>query len=81
MVKMGKESAILMILNLLLNQFKYEFPVKNKNQYMKKEYSKQKELEVPKSKSTNRPDVFLEQQGGQCGWSRDSDKNSVKKLG
>ena len=39
---MGKESAILMILNLLLNQFKHdEFPVKNKNQSMKKEYSKQ----------------------------------------
>ena len=46
MVKMGKESAILMILNLLLNQFKYEFPVKNKNQYMKKEYSKQTSVTV-----------------------------------
>ena len=41
-MKMSKESAILMVLNLLLNQFKHdEFPVKNKNQYMKKEYSKQ----------------------------------------
>ena len=46
MVKMGKESAILMIWNLLLNQFKYEFPVKNKNQYMKKEYSKQTSVTV-----------------------------------
>ena len=37
MVKMGKESAILLILNPQLNQCKHdEFPGKNKTQYMKK---------------------------------------------
>lgn len=40
---MGKESAMLMILNLLLNPIlnMIEFPVKNKSQYMKKKYFKQ----------------------------------------
>lgn len=42
MIKRAQKSAILLILNPLLNQFKHDkFPVKNKSQYMKKEHSKQ----------------------------------------
>lgn len=46
---------------------------------LKEEYSKQKELWVPKTKSMSIPDVFEEQQESQCGWSKDSDRNSGKK--
>lgn len=46
---------------------------------LKEEYSKKKELWVPKTKSMSIPDIFEEQQESQCGWSKDSDRNSGKK--